>query len=54
MDGERRKTGEQLSFPGKSRGEAPRVSGVGEVCEVPAFISSEIFIRSHLGKTPGT
>jgi RNA-directed DNA polymerase len=29
MDGERRKTGEQLSFPGKSRGEAPRVSGEG-------------------------
>jgi RNA-directed DNA polymerase len=29
MDGERQKTGEQLSFPGKSRGEAPRVSGEG-------------------------
>jgi len=29
MDGERQKTMEQLSFPGKSRGEAPRVSGEG-------------------------
>lgn len=29
MDGERQKTGEQLSFPGKSRGEAPKVAGEG-------------------------
>src|SRR5450756_3117580 len=29
MDGERQKTMEQLSFPGKSRGEAPKVSGEG-------------------------
>src|SRR3989304_2676218 len=29
MDGERQKTMEQLSFPGKGRGEAPRVSGEG-------------------------
>jgi RNA-directed DNA polymerase len=29
MDGERQKTMEQLSFPGKSRGEAPKVPGEG-------------------------
>jgi RNA-directed DNA polymerase len=29
MDGERQKTGEQLSFPGAGRGEAPKVSGEG-------------------------
>ena len=29
MDGKRRKTGEQLSFPGTGRGEAPKVSGEG-------------------------
>ena len=29
MDGERQKTGEQLSFPGKRRGEAPKVPGEG-------------------------
>ena len=48
MDGKRQKTEEQLSFPGKGRGEAPTVSGEGTELSVAKRESESPAFSAHL------